>query len=162
MLDLPSPTLLELPFSCLPPPRMPAPRTMGHEPWIGTAKVGGSAHTDMRPLRCEPTPSHCFFTAHPVPASLLNHRLFPSSIHVHLGEDDVGERVRARALALVREGDAHGREEALDRRRSRRAAEVLTSFISLPQPMRHSGGSKHEGRSYGFFVFGSLPFHLTS
>ena len=41
------------------------------------------------------------------PCSTVAHSL--PSVHVHLGEDDVRERVRVRALALFREGDAHRR-----------------------------------------------------
>ena len=50
------------------------------------------------------------------PQHHLLYHILPSSRHIHLGEDDVGEveetgeGVRVRALSLVRESDAHGRE----------------------------------------------------
>ena len=60
----------------------------------------------------------------PSPAQHTPHRQ-RHSLDVELGEDDVGDRCRRGSLAPIGEGDAHLREEALDGRRARRAAEIL-------------------------------------
>ena len=65
-----------------------AQRRVRHPPWPSPSQS-----------LLQPPTDQCSTVAHSLP-----------SVHVHLGEDDVGERVRVRALALVREGDAHGRD----------------------------------------------------